>query len=285
MFKPRLLRETAEIALTEIKRYVETHLTDDFSLRRVSAPLYLPVASKLNDPGETVRFHLPGQDEELEIVRGLDNWLRSQLLRYDIAPGFGVFTVMNAIRPEVRETSTQSPHLTAWAWQQVVAPESANNETMVEISRKLYQMLISAEEMIIAKLPHLSPTLPSRLHTIKSSHLEEKYPNVAPSRREYQYLHDNPSRAILLLSAPADCHSLAPSGHEQSATDQRVQSATDRRDNIMVPKGYFRIVVWNPNVKCPLCIAELTLTASTIGGNILRDPLAMQILHQPHLLR
>ena len=43
MTKSRLLRETAEIALTEIKRFIEPHLTEDYNLRRVSAPLFLPV--------------------------------------------------------------------------------------------------------------------------------------------------------------------------------------------------------------------------------------------------
>lgn len=268
MFKPRLLRETAEIALTEIKRFVELHLTDDFSLRRVSAPLYLPVSSHLNDPGEAVKFTLPGCNEEMEIVRGLDYWLRTQLVRYDIAPGFGVFTVMNALRPEVCETATQSPHLSAWAWQQTLAPAEATSEHLVDISKKLYSMMQAAEAMIIEKLPHLNPTLPQRIHTADEVHLAEKYPDATPVRREYQYLHDNPSRAILLIEQPAlKEHSVAS------------QTASQRA----------RILVWNPYVKLPLCIAETAITLGrpigSIGGNILRDPLAMQILHQPHLLR
>ena len=101
-FKPRLLRETAEIALSEIKRFIEPKLIDEFSLRRVSAPLFLPVGSPLLDsrnPG--VRITLPSMSGEVEIVGSLDVWLRGQLSRYDIAPGFGVYTVMNAIRPSM----------------------------------------------------------------------------------------------------------------------------------------------------------------------------------------
>lgn len=256
MFKPRLLRETAEIALTEIKRYVENHLMDDFSLRRVSAPLYLPVDSDLNDPGPAVRFRLSENEEEMEIVRGLDRWLRSQLVRYDIAPGFGVFTVMNALRPEVRETATQSPHLTTWAWQQVVDPSSAASENLVELLKKIYRMMQATEEMIIEKLPHLDVTLPARIHTAEADHLAEKYPELSPLRREYEYLRANPTRALLLLE------------------DEGTRA---------------RILVWNQTVKRPLCITEaaihLNRPIGSIGGNILRDPLAMQVLHQPHLLR
>lgn len=278
MFKPRLLRETAEIALTEIKRYIENHLTDDFSLRRVSAPLYLPVDSGLNDPGEAVRFRLPGSNEEVEIVRGLDCWLRSQLVRYDIAPGFGVFTVLNALRPEVRETATESPHLTAWGWQQVVDAPHADIDNLVDISKKLYKLLQSTEAMIIEKLPHLEPALPQRLHIAENSHIIEKYPDLSPVRREYQYLHDNPHRAILLLT-PSD------QGNGADVT-QRQTSGSNVNPGVLVTA---RILVWNPNVNRPLTLAETSLTISrpvlSIGGNIFRGHLAMQILHQPQLLR
>lgn len=118
-FSPTLLRETAEIALTEIKRFIEPRLAADLSLRRVSAPVYLPVSSGLNGPGPAVAFDLAGSHDRMEVVTGLDRWLRRQLERYDIAPGFGVFTVMNALRPGIAETATTSPHVAAWVWQQV----------------------------------------------------------------------------------------------------------------------------------------------------------------------
>jgi len=119
--KPRLLHETAEIALTEIKRFLEPRLTEKLSLRRVTAPLYLPTDSPLLDhrfPGAVIR--LKGSDQTVEIVGSLDVWLRGQLTRYDIAPGFGVFTIMNALRPDLPENSTSAPHIAAWAWQQAI---------------------------------------------------------------------------------------------------------------------------------------------------------------------
>ena len=80
--RPQLLRETAEIALTEIKRFIEPRLLDSFHLRRVSAPLYLPVGSPLLDsryPG--VHVHLDAAHADVEIVASLDVWLRDQLQR------------------------------------------------------------------------------------------------------------------------------------------------------------------------------------------------------------
>lgn len=255
MFKPRLLRETAEIALTEMKRFIEPRLAEEFSLRRVSAPLYLPAASGLNDPGEVVRFVLPSTGEEVEIVRGLNRWLRSQLMRYDIAPGFGVFTVMNALRPDQAETATTSPHLGAWAWQQVVDPEHADIDHLASTGKHQYNLLQQTEEMILERFPHLERTLPQRLVVMEEAELADRNPDASPDRREYEYLHDHPNRAILLV-------------------DDRLRS---------------RVIVWNTVVGCPLTIAETSIDLGSpigsIGGNILRDQLAMQILHQPHLLR
>ena len=255
MFKPRLLRETAEIALTEIKRHIEPKMTEEFSLRRVSAPLYLPVASGLNDPGEAVRFTMPSTGEEVEIVRGLNRWLRSQLIRYDIAPGFGVFTVMNALRPDQPEPATTSPHLGAWAWQQVVDPDHAGIDHLAATGKRLYTLLQQTEEMILQRFPHLERTLPQRFVVVEESELTARQPDASTDRRTYEYLHEHPNRALLLV-------------------DERLRS---------------RLSVWNPVVGCPLPVAEtsidLSLPVGSIGGNILRDQLAMQILHQPHLLR
>lgn len=255
MFKPRLLRETAEIALTEIKRAIEPKMAEEFSLRRVSAPLYLPVASGLNDPGEAVRFVMPSSGEEVEIVRGLNRWLRSQLIRYDIAPGFGVFTVMNALRPDTVETATTSPHLGAWAWQQVVDPDHSDFDHLAATGKRIYTLFQQTEEIILELFPHLDQTLPQRFMVIEEKELLLRNPDATPDRREYEYLHDHPGRAILLIN-------------EHLAS---------------------RIIVWNKVVGCPIPLAEISIDlgkpVGSIGGNILRDQLAMQILHQPHLLR
>ncbi len=255
MFKPRLLRETAEIALTEIKRTIEPRLAEEFSLRRVSAPLYLPVDSGLNDPGESVRFVMPSTGQEVEIIRGLNRWLRSQLIRYDIAPGFGVFTVMNALRPDMVETATTSPHLGAWAWQQVVDPGHSDLDHLAATGKRVYSIMQQTESMILERFPHLEQTLPQRFVVMEEKALETRNPDVTTDRREYEYLHAHPNRAVLLVN-----------------------------DNLSS-----RLLVWNEVIGCPLPLAEISIDlhkpVGSIGGNILRDQLAMQILHQPHLLR
>ena len=254
-FKPRLLRETAEIAFSQIKRYIEPKMADAFSLRRVTPPLYLPVDSGLNDPGDAIRFMLPGVGKEVELVNGLNRWLRSQLVRYDIAPGFGVFAVMNAVRPQEIENSTRSPHYTAWAWQQVIAPENATVEFLIGVCKKLYAIMCDTEADILRTFPHLDATLPTRIVAMETAELAEESNAESEPRRLYEYLHAHTGRALILYNA---------------------EDLTSK------------IYVWNKVIGCPLPIAEISIDTArpvaSIGGNVLRDQFAMQILHQPHLL-
>lgn len=162
-YRPRLLRETAEIALTEIKRFIEPRLADEFSLRRVSAPLLLPKGSPLNDPYPAASFFHPATGKEMEIVTGLDRWLISQLAAYDIAPGFGVFTVMNAVRPMEPEDDLHSPHISGWSWQQTLEKGDISPQKLHLAAKSVYKVLTETEDMIIGKFPHLNPTLAPRL--------------------------------------------------------------------------------------------------------------------------
>ena len=199
-YKPRLLRETAEIAFTEIKRFIEPRLREDFSLRRVSAPLYLPVGSPLLPPwAPGARVRLEAAKHDVEIVGALDLWLRDQLTRNDIAPGFGVFTIMNALRPDLPENLTSSPYVAAWAWQQATDRADARPAGMITMARKVHSLLIETDSMILSLFPHLQSTL--------STHLEEVdffLSQIAPT----------PTREVLLGKAGKEhpvelCHMIA----------------------------------------------------------------------------
>lgn len=272
--RPQLLRETAEIALTEIKRFIEPRLLDSFHLRRVSAPLYLPVGSPLLDsryPG--VHVHLDAAHADVEIVASLDVWLRDQLRRYDIAPGFGVFTIMNALRPDIASSATASPHIAAWAWQRAIATSEMTEMQLAATARELYALFVDAEKMILDLFPHLHATLHKNLDVISESELVKMMPEHTHLRRIYQYLH--PGR----------------NGSAEESTSHKNHCAAlfvRRSESCIALEG--ELWVWN-NVICrPLMLADVgiwrpdNIAGSSVGGNIFRDFLAMQLLHQPSLL-
>gem|GEM_PF-893313 len=274
-FKPRLLSETAEIAFTEIKRFIEPRLMDKLSLRRVSAPLFLPVDSPLLDvryPGP--RIALGGCEGEVEIVGSLDVWLRGQLARYDIAPGFGVFAIMNGIRPATHGNyMVSSSYFTSWAWQQALDAGMANRKTMVATAKKLYALMVDAEKMILELFPHLNATMSRSLEVASEEELAARYPDYGVERRIYEYLHpDAAQRRDVALPDGKHCSALFL---------YRGNGETGMTGNIWV---------WNRIINRPLRIADIGIwgrdgvAGPSAGGNICRDYLAMQLLHQNRLL-
>lgn len=265
---PRLLRETAEIALTEIKRFMEPRLMEVFNLRRVSAPLFLPVGSPFSDPRHPgTEVALPGSGRSIEIVGSLDLWLRGQLTRYDIAPGFGVFTIMNALRPELPVNSLSSPHVVTWAWQQAREENAPARKLMVSTANRIYSIFLETEKMILGLFPHLTPMLARQMVKIQHSELEERYPDMTPARRIYQALH--PERGVVSHKEPAALLLL----HGDAEISELAE-----------------IWVWNPLAGRPLQLAEIAfwrdaeIAGPSVGGNIFRDMLAVHLLHQSERL-
>ena len=263
-----LLRETAEIALTEVKRFVEPRLCSDFNLRRVSAPLCLPAGSGLNGPGEPVRFALAGSGEEMEIVTGLDRWLRTQLVRYDIAEGFGVFAVMNAVRPWLARTGVSSPDVCSWAWQQVLGEDAgADADVLFTAVKRLHAVMRDAEKMLLEKFPHLHPVMPAELELAGEDEVMATEPSADRLRSEHRYLREHCGKAMVITN-------LGVAGIEDGT----------------LPRA--RLMVWNEMLRTPLELAEVAIfpagedaTLESVGGNIWRDTLALHILHQTELLK
>lgn len=263
--KARLLRETVEIAVTEIKRFLEPRLMEQLQLRRVSAPLFLPAGSPQLHPGRPgARITLEG-GAEVEIVGSLDFWLRSQLREYDIAPGFGVYTVMNALRPTLPWNRTSSPHIAAWSWQQVVDPADDGRRTLARQTKKLYRLLLDTEGMILALFPHLHPTLAREMEQTDDATLSARFPDCSHERRMYLALrpaqgNEDSCRAIYVNRTP-ECGELAAG----------------------------EIWAWNRTASAAVMLADLALRKAdaigpaSAGGNLYRDHLAMLILHQDRI--
>jgi hypothetical protein len=239
---------------------------DEFALRRVSAPLFLPVGSPLldaNTPG--VRITLPSMNQEVEIVGSLNCWLRGQLTRYDIAPGFGVFTIMKALNPALPMNATSSPHVDAWGWQQVVDSNKTAKADITAEAQRIYKIIVEAEQMVLQTFPHLHQTLSNECATITQEQLLNQWPGNSLDRCIHQHLH------------PAD-----------NADSLQAATWIFRTDGHHLVDG--ELWVWNNNINSALRLADIALwpadgiASSSVGGNIYRGQLALQILQQDRLL-
>jgi|GEM_PF-5615469 len=115
-------------AIGLLKRLFEDQLAAKLNLFRVSAPLFLEEASGLNDNlngyERPVLFDIPQAGKEAQVVQSLAKWKRMALYRYDIHPGKGIYTDMNAIRRDEELDNLHSVYVDQWDWEKVITPET-----------------------------------------------------------------------------------------------------------------------------------------------------------------
>ena len=98
------MRQT-EMGIKMIKEFFQQNLSTELRLRRVTAPLFvlkgLGINDDLNGVERPVTFPIKDLgDAKAEVVHSLAKWKRLTLAEYEIEPGYGVYTDMNAIRAD-----------------------------------------------------------------------------------------------------------------------------------------------------------------------------------------
>ncbi|MDE6144742.1 MAG: aspartate--ammonia ligase, partial [Muribaculaceae bacterium] len=96
-YKLKLLPETTEVAIKQIKDSFQMSLSEALNLRRVTAPLFVLSGTGINDDLNGIEppvcFNVPAIDDaRAEVVHSLAKWKRMKLGDYDIAPGYGLYT-------------------------------------------------------------------------------------------------------------------------------------------------------------------------------------------------
>ena len=81
------------------------NLSSELRLRRVTAPLFvlkgMGINDDLNGVERAVTFPIKDLDEaKAEVVHSLAKWKSLTLADYNIDPGYGIYTYMNAIRAD-----------------------------------------------------------------------------------------------------------------------------------------------------------------------------------------
>jgi len=104
-YKAVLGKRQTEQRIKLIKEFFQQNLATELRLSRVTAPLFvlkgLGINDDLNGVERPVSFPIKDLGEaEAEVVRSLAKWKRLTLADYDIQPGYGIYTDMNAIRAD-----------------------------------------------------------------------------------------------------------------------------------------------------------------------------------------
>ena len=201
-YKLKLLPETTEMAIKMLKDAFQERLSKTLNLRRVTAPLFVLSGTGLNDDlnGSERAVSFPIADmggRQAEVVHSLAKWKRVKLGAYDIAPGFGLYTDMNAIRPFEELDNMHSLYVDQWDWEKVISREERNEEYLKATVRKIYDALKKTAKIVHETYPVLSYDFPDEIFFITTNELEEKYPNL--SRKERENIIAKEHKAVFLM--------------------------------------------------------------------------------------
>lgn len=219
-YNRKLLPETTEVAIKMIKEAFQKRLSESLNLRRVTAPLFVLRGTGLNDDlngvERPVNFQIKDLDNKTaEVVHSLAKWKRMKLGAYDIAPGYGLYTDMNAIRADEELDNLHSLYVDQWDWEKTIRKEDRNLEYLKDTVRKIYNAIRQTEKDVYERFPHITPRLPEEITFIHAQELLDAYPNLTPKERELEAL--KKYGAVFIIGIGSDLSNGEP--HDGRAPD------------------------------------------------------------------
>ncbi len=181
--------EANERAIKAVKDMFQQNLSAQLALLRVTAPMVVLSGTGLNDELNGVErpVSFPVKDlgeQRAEVVHSLAKWKRVKLARLGTAPGRGIYTDMNALRPDEELDNIHSIYVDQWDWEKVILPEDRNMDYLKRTVRRIYEAVKVTENRLFVEFPQLVPALPDEVSFISSEELLQRYPDLSPKERE-----------------------------------------------------------------------------------------------------
>lgn len=200
------LKQT-ELAIKKIKDFFLESLSTELRLRRVTAPLFvlrgLGLNDDLNGVERPVSFPIKCMnDATAEVVHSLAKWKRVTLAEYDVKPGFGIVTDMNAIRADEDLDNLHSLYVDQWDWERTMTAEERNLAYLRKIVNKIYGAILRTEFFVCEAYPQLRPYLPEDVFFIHSEELRQMYPELTPKEREDEICKEHGAVFIIGIGGP-----------------------------------------------------------------------------------
>lgn len=259
-YKPILNLAQTEKAIKLIKDFFEINLSAELHLRRVTAPLFVLKGTGINDDlngvERKVSFEIKDMDGRVaEVVNSLAKWKRMMLADYKIPLGYGLYTDMNAIRPDEELDNIHSLYVDQWDWERHMAPSDRNLEFLKYIVRKVYSVLRRTEYLVYEQYPELTPILPEDITFVHSEELYEMYPNLTPRERETEFARKH--KAIFVIGIGAKLKNGEP--HDGRAPDYD-DWITETHNGFRGLNG--DIILWNPVLESAFEISSMGIRVS-----------------------
>ncbi|WP_407404858.1 aspartate--ammonia ligase [Sodaliphilus sp.] len=254
-YRQRLLPETTEVAIKMVKDSFQRQLSKALNLRRVTAPLFVLSGTGINDNlngVETpVNFTIDCMGgARAEVVHSLAKWKRVKLGAYGIAPDYGLYTDMNAIRTSEELDNLHSLYVDQWDWEKVILPEQRSLDTLVATVRKIYAALLETEQLVYESFQHITPRLPKEITVIHSEQLLRDYPGMTARERETEAARKH--GAVFIVGIGGKLSNGEP--HDGRSPDYDDWS-TPNSDGFMGLNG--DIIVWDSILEYPVELSSM----------------------------
>lgn len=261
------LKET-ERAIKVVKDFFESNLAAELKLRRVTAPLFVQRGTGINDDlngtERPVSFEVKDMEgTTAEIVHSLAKWKRMMLADYEIANNYGLYTDMNALRPDEELDNIHSIYVDQWDWEKIVLPEDRTLATLKHIVSQIFSVIKRTEFIVYENHPDIFPILPDAIHFIHAEELLEMYPDLNPKDRERKIAKEK--GAVFIIGIGSELAN--GKAHDGRAPDYDDWSTPTEKGF----KGLNGdIVVWNP-------ILEDAFELSSMGIRVDKTALLRQL--------
>lgn len=202
-YRPPLDSYDMQRAIANVKSIFQKEFSEALNLKRVSAPLFVVENSGLNDNlsgvERPVSFDIPSVGQDAQIVHSLAKWKRLALKRYDFNVGAGLYTDMNAIRRDEELDNIHSIYVDQWDWEKVIPEEKRTIAYLKTVVSAIVEAICNTCDQLHAKYPQLKTTLKREVSFITSQELEDMYPDLTSSQREYEYVKEHKTAFIMQI--------------------------------------------------------------------------------------
>ncbi|MFP4563109.1 MAG: aspartate--ammonia ligase [Spirochaetia bacterium] len=267
-YTPILTLKQTEQAIKLIKDFFEGSLSSELRLRRVTAPLFVPRGAGINDdlngverPASFPVKHLGGK--EVEMVQSLAKWKRMALADYKLEPGYGLYTDMNAVRPDDLIDNIHSIYVDQWDWELIMDQTQRNIDFLKSIARRIYAVLRRTEFVVQEYYPNIEAVLPDEIYFIHTEEALKLYPDFTPKERERELTRQYGAVFLIGIGGKLTDGTI----HDGRAPDYDDWS-TPGTDGLPGLNG--DILVWNP-------VLEDSFELSSMGIRVDRDTLLRQL--------
>ena len=247
--------EQTEKAIKAVKDMFQDNLSAQLALLRVTAPMTVLSGTGINDDlngvERPVRFPvLSLNEQQAEVVHSLAKWKRLKLAELGIAPGRGIYTDMNALRPDEELDNLHSIYVDQWDWEKVIRPEDRTLDFLKRTVRRIYEAVKVTENKLYVEFPQLVPALPDDIYFIHAEELLQRYPNLTPKERENAIVREYKAVFIIGIGGKLSDGSI----HDGRAADYDDWS-TPNSDGYKGLNG--DILLWNPVLESAFEISSM----------------------------